>query len=76
MLEMKYAYKTLLGKSEGRRLLGRPRHRWNDNIKVGLSKNMVEGVDPCYMGPLSSWHGMAWHVLRLWMEEKVSRYER
>ena len=24
------------GELEGRRLLGRPRHRWEDNIKMGL----------------------------------------
>jgi hypothetical protein len=29
-------YKVLLGKPEGRRSLGRPRHRWDDNIKVDL----------------------------------------
>jgi hypothetical protein len=27
---------TSVGKSEGRRFLGRPRHRWEDNIQVGL----------------------------------------
>jgi hypothetical protein len=25
-----------VGKSEGKRLLGRPRHRWEDNIKMDL----------------------------------------
>ena len=29
-------YRVLLGKPEGRRPLGRPRHRWVDNIKMGL----------------------------------------
>jgi len=24
------------GRTEGRRPLGRPRHRWEDNIKIGL----------------------------------------
>jgi hypothetical protein len=31
-------YKILLGKPEGRRLLGRPRHRWKDNIKLELQE--------------------------------------
>jgi hypothetical protein len=26
----------LVGKPEGKRPLGRPRHRWDDNIKMGL----------------------------------------
>jgi hypothetical protein len=27
-----------MGKPEGKRLLGRPRHRWKDNIKIDLQK--------------------------------------
>jgi hypothetical protein len=32
------AYKTLVGKTEGRRLLGRPRRRWDSNIKMHLKE--------------------------------------
>jgi hypothetical protein len=28
------AYRALAGKREGRRPLGRPRHRWEDNIEL------------------------------------------
>jgi len=28
------AYRALVGKTEGKRSLGRPRRRWEDNIKV------------------------------------------
>jgi len=28
-------YRILVGKPEGKRPLGRPRHRWEDDIKVG-----------------------------------------
>jgi hypothetical protein len=31
---MRNAYKILVGKPEGKRPLGRPRHRWEDNIKL------------------------------------------
>ena len=34
----KGVYKTLLGKPEGRRPLGRPRRRWVDNIKMDLQE--------------------------------------
>jgi hypothetical protein len=34
--ERRGAYRVLVRKPEGRRLLGRPRHGWEDNIKVGL----------------------------------------
>jgi hypothetical protein len=30
------AYRILVGKPEGKRPLGRPRHRWEDNIKMDL----------------------------------------
>jgi hypothetical protein len=34
--EKRIAYRTLVGKPEGKRPLGRPRHRWMDNIKMDL----------------------------------------
>jgi hypothetical protein len=30
--ESKGAYKVLVGKREGKRRLGRPRHKWKDNL--------------------------------------------
>jgi hypothetical protein len=34
--EKRNAYRILVTKPEGRRPLGRPRHRWVDNIKMDL----------------------------------------
>ena len=41
------AYRVLVGKPEGRRLLVRPRHRWEDNIKMDSRRGMrgVSGMD-------------------------------
>jgi hypothetical protein len=36
MGEIRNAYKTLVGKPEGKRPLGRPRRRWEDNIRMAL----------------------------------------
>jgi hypothetical protein len=36
MGEKRNAYRTLVGKPEGKRPLGRPRRRWVDNIKKDL----------------------------------------
>jgi hypothetical protein len=36
MGERRGAYRALGGKREGRRPLGRPRRRWEDNIKMDL----------------------------------------
>ena len=36
MGEGRGVYRVLVGKPEGKRPLGRPRHRWEDNIKMDL----------------------------------------
>jgi len=38
-------YRVLVGKPEGKRLLGRPRHRWEDNIKMHLQEIGWGGLD-------------------------------
>jgi hypothetical protein len=36
MEERGNTYKIFVGKHAGRKLLGRPRHRWENNIKMDL----------------------------------------
>ena len=38
MGERRGLYRVLVGKPEGKTPLGRPRRRWEDNIKMGLQK--------------------------------------
>ena len=38
MEEVRGVHKVLVGKPDGKRPLGRPRHRWEDNIKMDLQK--------------------------------------
>jgi hypothetical protein len=44
MEEMRSAYKILVRKPEGKRILGKPRHRWKYNIKLDLKKTGWGGV--------------------------------
>jgi hypothetical protein len=44
MEERRGAYRALLGKPEGIRPLGRPKHRWEDNIKMYLREVGCEGI--------------------------------
>ena len=50
MGEERGVYRFLVGKPEGRRPLGRPRHRWVDNIMMDLQE-----VGCGYM----DWNGLA-----------------
>jgi len=45
MGEMRNAYKILVGKLEGKRPLGRPGHRWKDNIRMDLKEKGWKVVD-------------------------------
>jgi hypothetical protein len=44
-MEKRNAYRILVGKPEGKRPLGRPRHRWVDNIKMDLREIGWGGMD-------------------------------
>ena len=43
--EMRGVYRGLVDKPEGKRPLGRPRHRWEDNIKMDLQEVGFGGMD-------------------------------
>jgi hypothetical protein len=42
---MKNAYRILVGKPERKRPLGRPKYRWEDDIRVDVKEIEWEGVD-------------------------------
>jgi len=43
--ERRGIYRILVGKPGGKRPLGRPRHRWEDNIKMALQEVGCGGMD-------------------------------
>jgi len=45
MRDRRGLYRVLLGKPEGKRPLGRPRYRWEDNIKMDLQAVGFLGMD-------------------------------
>ena len=45
MGEEESVHRVLVGKPEGKRLLGRPRCRWEDNIKMDLLEVGCGGID-------------------------------
>ena len=50
MGERRGVYRDMVGKPEGKRPLGRPRRRWEDNIKMDLQEVGFVGV----------WTGSSW----------------
>ena len=57
MGESRGLYRVLVGKSEGKKPLGRPRHKWEDNIKMDLQEVGCDGMD---------WIDLAWDRERWW----------
>jgi hypothetical protein len=45
MGDMRNVYTILFGKPAGKKPLGRPRRRWEDNIRMNLREIGWEGVD-------------------------------
>jgi hypothetical protein len=43
--EIRNSYKTLVGKPEGKRPLGRPRRKWEGDIRMDLTGRGWKGVD-------------------------------
>jgi hypothetical protein len=45
MWERRGVYRVLVGIPEGKRPLGRPRRRWEDNIKMDIQEEGCGGID-------------------------------
>jgi hypothetical protein len=43
--EERGVYRVLVGRPEGKRPLGRPRCRWEDNIKIDLREIGIDGAN-------------------------------
>jgi hypothetical protein len=68
MSEKRNVYRLLVGKPEGGRPLGRPRHRWVDNIGMDLVEVGWGNVD--WIGLAQDrdrWRALVNTVLNLWI---------
>jgi hypothetical protein len=67
MGERRNVYGPLVGKPEGKRPQGRPRHMWLDNIKMDLAEIGLGGVD--WIGvahDMDKWRALVNVVMNLW----------
>ena len=59
-------YRILVGKPEGKRSLGRPRHRWEDNIKMDFQEVGCGGMDWIELAQdRNSWRALVTAVMNL-----------
>ena len=66
MGERRGLYRVLVGKPEGKRPLGRPRHRWEDNIKIDNQEVECGGMDWIEMAQdRDSWRELVNAVMNL-----------
>jgi hypothetical protein len=60
MGEERNVYRVLMGKPEGKRPLGRPRHRWEDGIRMdhrGIDWGSVDWIKLAQDGPVACEYG-------------------
>ena len=68
MGERKGVYRVLVGKPEGKRPLGRPRNRWEDNIKMDLQEVGCGGMDWIELAQdRGRWWALVNAVMNLWV---------
>ena len=68
MGEERRVYRVLVGKPEGKRPLGRPRHRWVDNIMMDLQEAGCGYMD--WIGLVQDrdrWQTLVSAVMNLWV---------
>ena len=66
MGEGRGVYRVLLGKPGGKRPLGRPRRRWEGNIKMGLQEVRCGGMDLTELAPdTNRWWALVYAVINL-----------
>jgi hypothetical protein len=68
MGEVRNAYKILVRKPEGKRPLGRPRHKWEDSITIDLMEIGWKGVDWFHLAKVRDrWWALVNTVMYLWV---------
>jgi hypothetical protein len=69
MGEGRGVYRVLVGRPEGKRPLGRSRHRWEDNIKLDLREIGIDGVNWIQLAQdRVQWQVFVNTVMNLWVQ--------
>jgi hypothetical protein len=69
------AYRVLVGKPEGKRPLGRHRHRWEDNIKMDLQELECGDMDWINLAQdKNSWQAIVNAVMNLRVPQNARNF--
>jgi hypothetical protein len=68
MGEWRGVYRVLVGRPEGKRPMGRPRRRWEDNIKLDLREIGTDGANLIRLAQYRvQWRAFVNTVMNLWV---------
>jgi hypothetical protein len=71
MGERRGVYRVLVGRPKGERLLGRPRHRWKDNIKMDFREIGINGANWIQLNQdRVQWQTFANMVMNFWVAQR------
>jgi hypothetical protein len=69
--EGRSVYTVLVGTPEGKRPLGRPRHRWEDNIKMDLREIGINVANLIQLAQdRAQWRACVNMVMNLWVPQE------
>jgi hypothetical protein len=69
------AYRVLVGKPEGKRTLGTPRHRWKDNINMDLQEVGLEGMAWINLAQhRDRWQALVNVIMNLWAPQSAGNF--
>jgi len=75
MGERRGVYRVLVGKPEGKRPLGRPRRRWEDNIKMDLQVVGCEDMDWIDLAQdRDRWWALVNAVMNIWIPYSAGNF--
>jgi hypothetical protein len=73
--EKRNAYRIFVGKSEGKRQLGRPRRRWEDTIRMDLGGITWGGMDWIDLAQdRDQWRALVNTVMNLQVPQNVGKF--
>jgi hypothetical protein len=68
MVGKRNLYRILVGKPEGKRTIARPRHRWEDNIKMDARETRWNGVAWINLDQnMAQWWALVKMVMNFWV---------